>query len=741
MTSKTLPAALCLALTAACGQILRTPDANIAPAQSSAEVPAYEITEVTANAEAVARANALPFLAQVTLGGAGESAARRVRAAEVTGGPLPPAGARPAYLIGAGDVLRVSRSISVVSDGGLEAERAAAADLRVGADGSIDLTDAGRVEVAGQSTDGASRAIAAAYDARSINAGRSIAEVEFPRGGSLEYLIGPGDVLSASFVNASAALTGASTGAVGPDGVVELRQAGPVKVGGLSLSDAREAIRLAALQGDTGRDSIEVEFPLGGEAEYRIGPGDVLSISFIIQSTGLDGASSSSVVSTSSPVGPDGVATFLQVGPVELAGLTVSEAQRVVSQAALRSSAATDEVQMGVSAYQSQTVILSGELESQVLALRPGAMTIDKLLGAAGLVVTPSLDYWVTLERDGASYQMRASRLLSGESRDLYAARDGDRFTVRRLSAQVELSVASYQSQSIIVSGDIGSRVIELRPGTMAIDTILGAVGLVVSTPVDYLVTLERDGATYQMRASRLLSGESRGLYAARAGDRLNLRRLSATPDFRVAVSAFNAHRVSFLDVSSGAPAIIPLTDEGLDLRSLLLARGVRVTREADALVRLVRRGTEYRASARDILIENPGNRVWLQPGDDVIVEPLEYVASQAVIVGRVGAPKAFPIDRAARSSLSEALFSGGLFTTPGADFTHIYLLRQRDGAAYDAYHFDLSEVLNIGLTDRMELRPGDVIFVRTNPIVKFSTIIDLLIGIDDRLTDVQGRL
>ena len=135
------------------------------------------------------------------------------------------------------------------------------------------------------------------------------------------------------------------------------------------------------------------------------------------------------------------------------------------------------------------------------------------------------------------------------------------------------------------------------------------------------------------------------------------------------------------------------------------------------------------------------GVKLRLEPGDDVIVEPLEYVASQAVIVGQVGAPKAFPIDRAARSSLSEALFSSGLFTTPGADFTHIYLLRQRDGAAYDAYHFDLSEVLNLGLTDRMELRPGDVIFVRTNPIVKFSTFIDLLIGIDNRLTDVQSRL
>ena len=47
----------------------------------------------------------------------------------------------------------------------------------------------------------------------------------------------------------------------------------------------------------------------------------------------------------------------------------------------------------------------------------------------------------------------------------------------------------------------------------------------------------------------------------------------------------------------------------------------------------------------------------------------------------------------------------------------------------------------NIGLSDRMELRPGDVIFVRTNPIVKFSAMIDILLGLDRRITDVGNRL
>ena len=243
------------------------------------------------------------------------------------------------------------------------------------------------------------------------------------------------------------------------------------------------------------------------------------------------------------------------------------------------------------------------------------------------------------------------------------------------------------------------------------------------------------------MRASSILSSNNRGRFVARDGDRIDVRRLSTTPSFRVGVSAFNAHTVTFLDIGTGSPAVLPLTDEALDLRTLLLSRGVKVSRDLDAKVRLVRGGLEYQASASELMILDPSLKVWLKSGDNVVVEPLEYVPSQAVIVGQVGAPQPFPIDQAARSTVSQALFSGGLFSTPSADFKHIYVLRQREGEQYDAYHFDLSEVLNIGLSDRMELRPGDVIFVRTNPIVKFGALIDVLLGLDRRITEVGNRL
>lgn len=568
MTMRTIGVFVTLALTVpGCGEILRTPDVVIGAPQVIGEQVAYEVTALKVTPEVVARANSMPFLQQVTVEGAGQGAARRVSAVEAIGKRMPGLGPTPDYFIGGGDVIRLTRTINVVGAAGLEAEQNLADNLRVDGQGYIDTTDFGRVLVAGKSIVQAQEAISAAYVARSANVGSSVSEVEFPA---------------------------------------------------------------------------------GGEREYSIGPGDVLSLTFILSSVNLDGASTKSVASSASVVGPDGVATFLQVGAVDVGGLTLSQAQLTLSEAALRGSAATDEVQLNVTKFVSQNIIVTGDVPTSVVTLAPNANTYDNLLASVGVPSTP----------------------LS-----------------------------------------------------------------------DSLVTLERAGVTYKMRASSILSSNNRGRFVARDGDRIDVRRLSTTPSFRVSVSAFNAHKVTFLDIGTGSPAVLPLTDEALDLRTLLLSRGVKVSRDLDAKVRLVRGGLEYQASASELMILDPSLKVWLKSGDNVVVEPLEYVPSQAVIVGQVGAPQPFPIDQAARSTVSQALFSGGLFSTPSADFKHIYVLRQREGEQYDAYHFDLSEVLNIGLSDRMELRPGDVIFVRTNPIVKFSAMIDILLGLDRRITDVGNRL
>jgi len=564
MTMRTIGVFVTLALTVpGCGEILRKPDVAIDASQVIGEQVTYEVTALKVTPEVVVGANSLPFLAQVTVDGVGQGAARRVSAVEAIGKRMPAIGQRPDYLIGGGDVIRVIRTVNVVGAAGLETEQDVESVLRVDGQGYIDTADLGRVLVAGKTPVQAQEAISSAYVARSANNVNSVPDVEFPSGDDREYIIGPGDVLSLAFITSSADLIGEAT---------------------------------------------------------------------------------SSVVSTSSVVGTDGVATFLQVGPVDAGGLSLSQAQVSISEAALRGNAATDEVKLNVIKFASQNIIVTGDVPTSVVTLAPNANTYENLLANAGITLTP------------------------------------------------------------------------------------------VS---DYMVTLERAGARYQMRASNILSNNNRGRFVARDGDRIEVRRLYSIPKFRVNVSEFNAHKVTFLDINSGSPAVLTLTDEALDLRTLLLSHNVRVTRSKDAQVRLVRGGLEYQTSAIELLVLDPSLKVWLKPGDSVFVEELAYVPSQAVIVGEVGAPKQFPIDQVARSTVSQALFSAGLFSSPGADFKHIYVMRKREEGKYEAYHFDLREVLNIGLSDRMELRPGDVIFVRTTPIFEFTKILNAVLGIQSAVSRV----
>ena len=564
MSMRTIGVFVTLALTVpGCGEILRKPDVAIDASQVIGEQVTYEVTALKVTPEVVVGANSLPFLAQVTVDGVGQGAARRVSAVEAIGKRMPAIGQRPDYLIGGGDVIRVIRTVNVVGAAGLETEQDVESVLRVDGQGYIDTADLGRVLVAGKTPVQAQDAISSAYVARSANNVNSVPDVEFPSGDDREYIIGPGDVLSLAFITSSADLIGEAT---------------------------------------------------------------------------------SSVVSTSSVVGTDGVATFLQVGPVDAGGLSLSQAQVSISEAALRGNAATDEVKLNVIKFASQNIIVTGDVPTSVVTLAPNANTYENLLANAGITLTP------------------------------------------------------------------------------------------VS---DYMVTLERAGARYQMRASNILSNNNRGRFVARDGDRIEVRRLYSIPKFRVNVSEFNAHKVTFLDINSGSPAVLTLTDEALDLRTLLLSHNVRVTRSKDAQVRLVRGGLEYQTSAIELLVLDPSLKVWLKPGDSVFVEELAYVPSQAVIVGEVGAPKQFPIDQVARSTVSQALFSAGLFSSPGADFKHIYVMRKREEGKYEAYHFDLREVLNIGLSDRMELRPGDVIFVRTTPIFEFTKILNAVLGIQSAVSRV----
>lgn len=304
--------------------------------------------------------------------------------------------------------------------------------------------------------------------------------------------------------------------------------------------------------------------------------------------------------------------------------------------------------------------------------------------------------------------------------------------TTSSLDTLVEIE--AFKSQSVFVLGDLGTRLVELTTKPLTYDRLIADLNPSFKDGRDYLVTLERDGAIYQMSARSIISDNFRDRFYVFDGDRVKITELQPSSEISLSIKESGANKVSYIRVLASDSAggrqskTIPLGLRGMSLRQLLIEQGIDVNQNKDLLVRLVRSGTSFNLSAQSILLKNSGPKYWLAPGDHVIVEDIAYIGDNALLVGEIRAPRQLPIDRNKRTTLSQALFDGGVFSATDADFKHVYVLRGQD-LEFDAYHFDITQILNLSLAEDFELRPGDIMFVRTRPLSRYSRSLALALG------------
>ena len=155
--------------------------------------------------------------------------------------------------------------------------------------------------------------------------------------------------------------------------------------------------------------------------------------------------------------------------------------------------------------------------------------------------------------------------------------------------------------------------------------------------------------------------------------------------------------------------------------------------------MRLVRGGREYRLSARGLLLDHPNQRIWLESEDDIIVEPLRYSRDAAIVFGEVGSPQRLTIDPVQRTTLAQLLDSAKLFSDQDADYKRIYLLRGKH-EQFRAYELDLQNATRIALSDQLEMRPGDIVFVSTRPISQFNRILSATLGLRAVTSDILAN-
>jgi len=192
--------------------------------------------------------------------------------------------------------------------------------------------------------------------------------------------------------------------------------------------------------------------------DYRVGPGDVLEIAV------LGNAS----LSRSATVQTTGTITFPLLNEVAVGGLTVGEIQRKMTALLEKDFLVDPHVEVLVKEYQSQFVVVLGEVNTPGRkVLRGGSRLIDVLVEAGGFTPRASGDVVITrsegtFEGGGRTLRMRLGGAFSGQD---YvglemALRNGDVITAPA-------------RQYVTVEGEVQ------RPGRYAIEgdlTVTGAI-------------------------------------------------------------------------------------------------------------------------------------------------------------------------------------------------------------------------------------------------------------------------
>ncbi|RTQ98750.1 polysaccharide export protein [Halomonas nitroreducens] len=188
--------------------------------------------------------------------------------------------------------------------------------------------------------------------------------------------------------------------------------------------------------------------------EYRIGPGDVLSIIvYDHPELTIPAGAERTPEDTGNRVRPDGTMFYPYVGRLQVAGKTLEEVRRLLT--SRLSSVLTDpQVEVGVAAFRSQKVYVSGAVQA------PGMVPIDieplTILDAISEVggALPNADWHnVLLTRQGREERLSLFNLLRG----------GDLTQNRLLRDGDILHIPTSENQNVVVLGQV------LRPGAIAL--------------------------------------------------------------------------------------------------------------------------------------------------------------------------------------------------------------------------------------------------------------------------------
>ena len=216
----------------------------------------------------------------------------------------------------------------------------------------------------------------------------------------------------------------------------------------------------AAGQASSAPPTLPSPSPPAAEAstDYRVGPGDVLDIAVL----------GNADLSRTATVQPSGSITFPLLNEVPVAGLTVSEVQRRMTALLIKDFLVDPHVEVKVKEFQSQFVIVLGEINTPGRkVLRGGSRLVDILVEAGGF--TPRSSGEIVITRTEGSFE-GGSKVLHMRLGGAFSAQD---YVGLEMSLRNGDVITAPARQYVTVEGEVQ------RPGRYAIEgdlTVTGAI-------------------------------------------------------------------------------------------------------------------------------------------------------------------------------------------------------------------------------------------------------------------------
>jgi len=182
---------------------------------------------------------------------------------------------------------------------------------------------------------------------------------------------------------------------------------------------------------------------------------------------------------------------------------------------------------------------------------------------------------------------------------------------------------------------------------------------------------------------------------------------------------------------------LITITDKPVTLVDVLTQSTMSVDPNSVTHIILQRNGESYTFNHDDLLnFKRP--KVYLQSGDHVLVEIMQYKENKVFILGGVS-PQIFMINPSKRETLADVLFTnGGVLSASGAKRSEVYLLRGSNPVV--AYHLDAQNPTRLIVADAMELRPNDILYVAEQPIMSFNRTLATILPLRVLLRDIKDE-